>query len=142
MGSCARCPSPAALPDSLYRFCIDHACTHKIIKVFTNRHTCQLYERHVQAVDSISRRYKDGFYVSDLPQVQRILSLACDSLLLGHNEFVEPVCGVLRACSEPFLEAKSNEMFRSVDTVCDTIVVIASLMISAPARMISLSLYG
>ena len=108
---------------------------HKIIKVFTNRHTCQLYERHVQAVDSISRRYKDGFYVSDLPQVQRILSLACDSLLLGHNEFVEPVCGVLRACSEPFLEAKSNEMFRSVDTVCDTIVVIASLMISAPARI-------
>lgn len=108
---------------------------HKIIKLFTNRHTCHLYERHVQAVDFLSRRYKEGFYVSDLPQVQRILSLANDSLLLGHNEFVEPVCAVLRVCSRPFLEAKSNEMFRSVDTICDTVVVIASLMISSTARI-------
>ena len=41
---------------------------HRIIKLFTNKHTCELYERHIQAVDSIARKYKDGFQISDLPQ--------------------------------------------------------------------------
>eukprot|EP00505_MAST-04D_sp_SCG-Rhode-Island_P000780 Stramenopile-MAST_4_protein_780 len=107
----------------------------RIIKLFTDRHTCELFERHVQAVESVARKYKDGLYVSDLVHIQRILTLACDSLLLGHNEFVQPVCAVLAVCGKPFLESKSNEMFLAIDTICDTIVVIASLMISCPARI-------
>ena len=109
--------------------------SYKRLSNFSRTNTrCHLYERHVQAVDFVSRRFKEGFYVSDLPQVQRILSLGCDSLLLGHDEFVEPI--LCRASSSrSFLEAKSNEMFRSVDTICDTVVVIASLMLSSPARI-------
>ncbi len=108
---------------------------HRIIKLFTNKHTCELYERHIQAVDSIARKYKDGFQISDLPQVARIISLACDSILLGHDGFIEPLCEVLNVCGKKFIQSRANEMFRSKDIICDMIVVIASMMLSAPPRV-------
>ena len=108
---------------------------HRTIKLFTNKHTCELHERHIQAVDSIARRYKDGFSISDLPQVSRIMSLACDSILLGHDGFIEPLCEVLNACSKDFKQSRANEMFRSKDVICDMIVVMASMMLSAPPRV-------
>ena len=108
---------------------------HRIIKLFTNKHTCELYERHIQAVDSIARKYKDGFQISDLPQVARIISLACDSILLGHVGFVEPLCEVLNVCGKDFIQSRANEMFRSKDIICDMIVVMASMMLCAPPRV-------
>ena len=104
----------------------------KLLKLFTNKHTCELYERqtsslrrmvHLAALSSTG-----GFAMSSLPLVQRILTLACDNIRLGHDEFIDPACGVLETLGKPFERVRANEEFHSLDVVCDTLVVMSSIM--------------
>ncbi len=69
-----------------------------------------------------------GFAMSALPLLQRILSLACDNICLGEHKFVHPVCCILDAIRNPFVRVRANEEFHSKDVICDTLVVLSSIV--------------
>ena len=104
----------------------------KLLKLFTNKHTCELYERQTSSLRRMvrlaSQSSTGGFAMSSLPLVQRILTLTCDNIRLGHDEFIDPACGVLETLGKPFERVRANEEFHSMDVVCDTFVVMSSIM--------------
>ena len=124
-------PPGATLPDSTMQDTDENSYV-KLLKLFTNKHTCELYERQVSNLNRIvklaGQSSTGGFAMASLPLVQRILTLACDNIRLGHDEFIEPACGVLVTLSKPFERVRANEEFHSLDTVCDTLVVMSSIV--------------
>ena len=57
----------------------------KIIKLFTNKHTCRLYERHCGVLSRICRHNQSGYRMQDLPHIHRIISIAADHLEEGED---------------------------------------------------------
>ena len=104
----------------------------KLLKLFTNKHTCELYERQTSSLKRMVRlagqSSTGGFAMSSLPLVQRILTLACDNIRLGHDEFIDPACGVLETLGKPYERVRANEEFHSKDVICDTLVVMSSII--------------
>jgi hypothetical protein len=103
----------------------------KLLELFTNKHTCELYDRQTSSLRRMvrlaSRSSTGGFTMSSLTLVQRILTLACDNIRLGHDEFIDPACDILETLGKPFERVRANEEFHSVDIVCDTLVVMSSI---------------
>ena len=85
----------------------------KLLKLFTNKHTCELYERQVASLRRMVRLARKsstgGFAMASLPLVQRILSLTCDNVRLGRAEFVDPACSILETLGSPFERIRANE---------------------------------
>ena len=104
----------------------------KLLKLFTNKHTCELYDRQVASLRRMVRLARKsstgGFAMASLPLVQRILSLACDNVRLGRTEFVDPACSILEVLGSPFERIRANEEFHSKDIICDTLVVMSGIM--------------
>ena len=104
----------------------------KLLKLFTNKHTCELYERQVASLRRMVRLARKsstgGFAMASLPLVQRILSLTCDNVRLGRAEFVDPACSILETLGSPFERIRANEEFHSKDIICDTLVVMSGIV--------------
>lgn len=98
----------------------------KVLNLFLNKHTCELSERQCNAMRRMCRHNPNGFDLRDLPCINRIMTLACDRL--EDERFIAPLCGVLQLCGRPFQYQKSNDLFRSADVICDTLVIIGSIL--------------
>ncbi len=103
-----------------------------VLNLFTNKHTCRLHDRQTNALRRMVRFAKKsitgGFAMTSLPLLQRILSLACDRVCLGHSEFIDPICCILDVFGSPFERIRANEEFHSKDLICDTFVVLSSVV--------------
>ena len=112
----------------------------KVLNLFLNKHTCKLSSRQCGAIRRVCRHNGDGFLLDDLPHINRIMTLLSDRLE-SEACFVRPLCALLQLCGVPFQAAKSNDLFRNADTVCDTLVVIGSILNGAHGSVRELDVY-
>ena len=78
----------------------------KILDYFTNPISTKLYDRQCNAIRRIAQQNEDGFAMSTLHYVNRLLTIADDNVAAGLAEFEEPLLELLNCAAKPFqLEA-------------------------------------
>ncbi|XP_077978018.1 cilia- and flagella-associated protein 69-like [Glandiceps talaboti] len=80
----------------------------RTVKLLTDPHSTNMYERHLHSMWKIIRHFKHGFLMKDLVQVFKILNVCADRVG-DHAEYTEPMCEILKICSLPFLKEKSSD---------------------------------
>ena len=73
-------------------------------KLFTDKHSSEMYDRQVSAIDSICDNNYAGFLLQDLDSVHPIVTLCNERITqAGQPMFVEPLCRLLGLCMQPFM---------------------------------------
>ena len=73
-------------------------------KLFTDKHSAEMYDRQVAAIESICDNNYAGFLLQDLDSVHPIVTLCNERITqTGQPMFVEPLCRLLQLCMQPFL---------------------------------------
>ncbi|XP_070566690.1 cilia- and flagella-associated protein 69-like [Ptychodera flava] len=80
----------------------------RTVKLLTDPHSANMYERHLHSMWKVIRHYKHGFLMKDLVQVFKILNVCVDRVN-EHPEYIDPMCEILKICSLPFLKEKSSD---------------------------------
>jgi hypothetical protein len=68
----------------------------KLIKLFTDGNSSELYDRHCAAIERLCSSSTEGFAIQDLPRLQQILELTLGLLLKGVDRLNDPTCTLLR----------------------------------------------
>eukprot|EP00741_Cyanophora_paradoxa_P004605 tig00000821_g4469.t1 len=133
----------------------------KILDIFTNKHSAELHDRQVAALEKIWRRCQSGIIslslatkplcrlappllaltrahvVKDLPQLQEVMRLSAARISAGHAQFVEPFCRILLLCAVPFVKEFAHEELTGVEDVCSTIATVGR-MLSCPEPQVQM----
>lgn len=89
--------NPPSLPGRKdLRGCQDNPDLEKLLGLLNDEDTKLMYDRHALALKRICRNNEGGFWVGDLPQVQKVLELSLVLVKKGRTEFVQPLCNLLR----------------------------------------------
>jgi hypothetical protein len=100
----------------------------KIIKLFTNRHTCELYDRQIAVINRVCRHNPNGFYIKDLPYVQQLFGFVKENVVNGMDMFVAPLCSLIKICGKPFLRSKANEDLIMTQFIEDNLKVVGDML--------------
>jgi hypothetical protein len=126
-GEPARVPSVATAPKANTDL-TKELNYEKIIKLFTNRHTCELYDRQIAVINRVCRHNPNGFYIKDLPYIQQMFGFAKQNVESGMNIFVDPLCSLIKLCGKPFLRSKANEDLIMTQFIVDNLKVIGDML--------------
>lgn len=82
----------------------------RAVKLLTDPHSAQLYERHVNGLHRVAAKYHRGFLIRDCVEVFRILNICADRIC-EQNCYIDVMCELVNICGLPFLKEKlSDEM--------------------------------
>eukprot|EP00731_Ephydatia_muelleri_P028307 Em0019g1180a len=73
-----------------------------------HRHSCNMIERHVRALNRIAQNNEKGFFLKDVPDLCQLLTL-CTERLHTSPEYEDPLCRIVELCSLPFLKEKASD---------------------------------
>uniref|UniRef100_H2YW05 Cilia- and flagella-associated protein 69 ARM repeats domain-containing protein n=1 Tax=Ciona savignyi TaxID=51511 RepID=H2YW05_CIOSA len=80
----------------------------RVVRLLSDQHSSQLFERHVHALNRITVKYEYGFLIRDLVHVFKILNICADRV--GENMcYVKPMCNLLHICGLPYLTEKMSD---------------------------------
>ncbi|RDD38582.1 Cilia- and flagella-associated protein 69 [Trichoplax sp. H2] len=99
-----------------------------VIKLFTNKHSDDLYERHNFAVKRICKQFGDGFYMHDLADICKVLNL-CNERMPKVPEYEEAIHNIIRLCSKPFAKKRYSDELTYKDNVVDIIIEIGKSLL-------------
>jgi hypothetical protein len=96
--------------------------------LFTHRHSKDLHERQVATIYRLCKHYKEGFYVNDLKKLNQILGFVSTLISEGFDEFVGPVCQILKVSCFPFIKETASEEYRNFSHLSETIMLIGRFL--------------
>lgn len=100
----------------------------KVVALFHNQHTADLFDRQVSVLNRLCRKYTGGFFVGDLGHVREILEATAERVAGGRTEFLDPLCGIVEIARLPFRTTKANEELRSFDLVAPFVKAVSQLL--------------
>ena len=106
------------------------------ITLFTHRHSADMHDRQVATIRRLCKMHRDGFYVSDLRNLSKLLDMTGARVAEGKEEFVEPLVEMLRICSIPFIREIASEEYRNFSALCETIEVLGKLLMCPDKRVV------
>lgn len=80
----------------------------RIVKLLTDPHSANLYDRHLFALKKLVKHYSKGFLMKDLVTIFKILNVCADRLEV-HQLYTEPMCEILQICRLPFFKEKTSD---------------------------------
>jgi len=68
-----------------------------------------LYDRHIHALNKVTKHYKNAFLLKDLVELFKILNICADRV--GENEEVyqTPLLEILKICAKPFMKERASD---------------------------------
>ena len=99
----------------------------KVVKLLTDVHSANLFDRHACALKKISKQYADGFLMRDLVSVFKILNVCADRVD-ENPAYVGAVSDILRLCSLPFLKEKISDELSFAQIAVECVEQLAYLM--------------
>jgi hypothetical protein len=100
----------------------------KALSLITGKHSSEMVERHVRALNRIASSFKSGVPLKDLPQLCQLLRVAAEKMKT-HILYEEPICKIVATCSLPFLKERSSDENTYAPCVIETLSLLGSLMI-------------
>nr|XP_039253375.1 cilia- and flagella-associated protein 69-like [Styela clava] len=100
---------------------------NRAVKLLTDPHCCQLYERHVNALKRIASRYHRGFLMRDCVQVFRILNICADRIS-EQKCYIDAMCDIIRICGLPQLKEKLSDEITYEQIVIESMSQLGYLM--------------
>nr|XP_002126046.2 cilia- and flagella-associated protein 69 isoform X2 [Ciona intestinalis]XP_018667628.1 cilia- and flagella-associated protein 69 isoform X2 [Ciona intestinalis] len=80
----------------------------RVVRLLSDPHSSQLFERHVHALNRITLKYEYGFLIRDLVHVFKILNICADRVA-QHTCYVQPMCKLLHICGLSYLTEKMSD---------------------------------
>ncbi|XP_072017652.1 cilia- and flagella-associated protein 69-like isoform X2 [Amphiura filiformis] len=111
---------------------------NKVIKLLTDQHSVNLFERHMHSLQRLVKHYQAGFLIKDLVQVFKILNVCADRIQ-DNKQYIQPMLDILKICSKPFLKEKSSDEVAYSQIVVESISQLGYLM-RVPSREVRLQL--
>ncbi|XP_078083842.1 cilia- and flagella-associated protein 69 isoform X2 [Mustelus asterias] len=93
---------------------------NRIINLIEDRFSCNLVDRHLHALEKVVKHYQFGFPIKDLVQVFKILNI-CAEKVRDQDDYVQPICDILKLCGLPFLMEKSSDESNFTQVVSESI---------------------
>ncbi|CAI8001807.1 Cilia- and flagella-associated protein 69 [Geodia barretti] len=100
----------------------------KALSLINSKHSSEMVERHVRALNRIASSFKRGVPLKDLPQLCQLLRVAAEKMKT-HILYEEPICKIVATCSLPFLKERSSDENTYAPCIIETLSLLGSLMI-------------
>jgi hypothetical protein len=102
----------------------------KILKLFTSKHTAELYDRQSSAVARLCRHTAQagGFSISDLAKVCSVIDICGDHLKNGQETFRDCLCSVVDLLGTEFRRTRANEEFTNGSAISSVVRKLGDLL--------------
>jgi len=105
------------------------------VSLFTNKHAKDMHDRQIHTLARICQTYEGGFFVADLPILREIIEHVAARVEDGLENFVDPLCMLLGACSVPFVKETASEEYRSFEALCAIVRTLGLQLLSRDRRV-------
>jgi len=102
----------------------------KVVKLFTSKHTAELYDRQSSAVVRLCRHTSQagGFVISDLEKICAVVDLCGDRLKNGKEMFRDCLCSIVELLGTEFRRTRANEEFTNSTAITSVIKKLGDLL--------------